>query len=402
MAMVSDFLPMCVLERESFLIKRMNAAFCEELGYDASLVGQEYMVLVVAEEFSYALQSLDSVSSKPLYVAFSLLNKEGKPQNFFHALVLDEEGIVDLMIPNRSQEKTQLEHHLLKYVSKPVFCLGRDGNIPSANEAAKKHIFGEGKVSLRNEPIWESLQSRLFGDKPFSEWIKLQGKEGFFLFRPVEEAYWLVEYQWGREEIFQRLSEIILDWELPSVVVDLRSELPHGALWNGAFASLNTSPLSVLSEIKQFPEREKYLSIPQKEGGFAYYRPLVFPFHPRVEILLVVLLEETEHVRKEFLFERLQGSLEEMIRLSEDIQTRLSGGMESFFEQYHLSDREKKLVKLIQKGFSNEEIASSLYVSVDTVKKSISHLYRKLGVNNRLELFQVLYGSSPRKIPPKS
>ncbi|MFN4217389.1 MAG: LuxR C-terminal-related transcriptional regulator, partial [Brevinematales bacterium] len=280
-------------------------------------------------------------------------------------------------------------------------CLAEDEEILCVNESAKQQFFDGNLHSFFSHSLWVSLQSRLATGKSFSEWLSIGQKEGFFFFHPVENGYWLVEYQWGRDEIFQRLSDIILDWEFPAAVIDLRQEISGGSLSNRGFSSLDADPDEILSRIKGFQQGEKYLSIPRKNGELAYYRPLFFPFHPRVEIVLVVLLEETEHVRKTFMVERVQQVLSEMIRLSEEIQQRLSGGLESFFEQYQLSERERKLVKMIQQGLSNEEIASALYVSLDTVKKGISQLYRKLGVNSRLELLQkILFPVSP-KIPPK-
>ncbi len=391
----------CVIERENFVIKEINETFSRLLGYEKNIIGQEYLALVVSEEFSVALQALDSVSQAPLYVAFSLLDKEGQPHRFFHTLVQDGESILDVMMPVPLQQDQHWEHALLKHLTKPVFCLAEDGGVLCANESAKQYLFDGVPQSFLSHPLWGFLQSRWATGKPFSEWLSIGQKEGFFFFHPVENGYWLVEYQWGREEIFQRLSDIILDWEFPAAVIDLRQEIPKGSFWNGGFSSLDGAPDEILSRIKGLQKGEKYLSIPRKNGQLSYYRPLFFPFHPRVEIVLVVLLEETEHVRKTFMVERVQQSLSEMIRLSEEIQQRLSGGLESFFEQYQLSERERKLVKLIQQGLSNEEIASALYVSVDTVKKGISQLYRKLEVNGRLELLQRIFFPFPKKMPPK-
>jgi DNA-binding NarL/FixJ family response regulator len=51
-----------------------------------------------------------------------------------------------------------------------------------------------------------------------------------------------------------------------------------------------------------------------------------------------------------------------------------------------ISPRESEIVGLILKGFSNKEIAGSLFISVDTVKKHTYNIYRKLGVQNRVQL----------------
>jgi DNA-binding CsgD family transcriptional regulator len=51
-----------------------------------------------------------------------------------------------------------------------------------------------------------------------------------------------------------------------------------------------------------------------------------------------------------------------------------------------ISPREAEIIELIVKGFSNKEIASRLFISVDTVKKHSYNVYRKLGVQNRVQL----------------
>ncbi len=51
-----------------------------------------------------------------------------------------------------------------------------------------------------------------------------------------------------------------------------------------------------------------------------------------------------------------------------------------------VSPRETEIVDLILRGFSNKEIASRLFISVDTVKKHSYNVYKKLGVQNRVQL----------------
>jgi len=50
-----------------------------------------------------------------------------------------------------------------------------------------------------------------------------------------------------------------------------------------------------------------------------------------------------------------------------------------------LSDREFEVLGLLVSGLSNQEIAQRLFVSVNTVKTHISHVYGKLGVNSRAQ-----------------
>ncbi len=51
-----------------------------------------------------------------------------------------------------------------------------------------------------------------------------------------------------------------------------------------------------------------------------------------------------------------------------------------------LTDRQKELLDLLLKGFSNQEISDKLEISLHTTKVHISNIYKKLGVNNRISL----------------
>jgi two-component system response regulator DesR len=53
--------------------------------------------------------------------------------------------------------------------------------------------------------------------------------------------------------------------------------------------------------------------------------------------------------------------------------------------QVQLTDRERALIQLMATGATNREIARALHLGPDSVKKSASALYRKLGVRNRTE-----------------
>jgi LuxR family maltose regulon positive regulatory protein len=50
-----------------------------------------------------------------------------------------------------------------------------------------------------------------------------------------------------------------------------------------------------------------------------------------------------------------------------------------------LSNQEEKIMLLIKGGLINEEVASVLGKSPDTVKYHLKKIYRKLGADNRLE-----------------
>jgi LuxR family maltose regulon positive regulatory protein len=50
-----------------------------------------------------------------------------------------------------------------------------------------------------------------------------------------------------------------------------------------------------------------------------------------------------------------------------------------------LSERELQVLQLLEKGASNLEIAQELVIVVDTVKRHVSHIFAKLGVQNRVQ-----------------
>ena len=50
-----------------------------------------------------------------------------------------------------------------------------------------------------------------------------------------------------------------------------------------------------------------------------------------------------------------------------------------------LSERECEVLKLIAAGYTNQQIADALVVSLNTVKKHTTHIYGKLGVKNRAQ-----------------
>jgi len=59
---------------------------------------------------------------------------------------------------------------------------------------------------------------------------------------------------------------------------------------------------------------------------------------------------------------------------------------EKFYKKYNISDREVEIIEALVVGKTNKEIASELYISINTVKTHIKNIYRKLEVKNRVQL----------------
>ena len=70
-----------------------------------------------------------------------------------------------------------------------------------------------------------------------------------------------------------------------------------------------------------------------------------------------------------------------------------------------LSPREAEIAGLVLRGYSNREIEKRLFISLETVKKHVSNIYRKLGVRNRVQLGNCIRdrcGVLPNGSPPTS
>ncbi len=61
-----------------------------------------------------------------------------------------------------------------------------------------------------------------------------------------------------------------------------------------------------------------------------------------------------------------------------------------FCETYRLTEREEEVLSLLNKGYSNQEIASELVISLSTVKKHMYHIFQKTEVSGRVQLLALL------------
>ena len=51
-----------------------------------------------------------------------------------------------------------------------------------------------------------------------------------------------------------------------------------------------------------------------------------------------------------------------------------------------VSDREIEVIETLSAGYSYEEIANKMYISINTVRHHIKAIYKKRGVKNKIEL----------------
>lgn len=61
-----------------------------------------------------------------------------------------------------------------------------------------------------------------------------------------------------------------------------------------------------------------------------------------------------------------------------------------FREQFRITAREEEIINLLLAGKSNNDISELLFISPKTVENHIYHIYGKVGVSSRVQLFQLI------------
>lgn len=71
------------------------------------------------------------------------------------------------------------------------------------------------------------------------------------------------------------------------------------------------------------------------------------------------------------------------------IQDKYEGTLHILKQEYALSMREIEVVKLVCKGFNNEQIGEALVITTNTVKKHMNNIFGKLHVTNRVQIIHL-------------
>jgi DNA-binding CsgD family transcriptional regulator len=73
---------------------------------------------------------------------------------------------------------------------------------------------------------------------------------------------------------------------------------------------------------------------------------------------------------------------------------QVSESIQRLIQEFGITPRELEVIGLISKGLSNQEIADTLFISIQTVKDHNHNIFRKTGVTNRVQLAN-LFRRSP-------
>lgn len=97
-------------------------------------------------------------------------------------------------------------------------------------------------------------------------------------------------------------------------------------------------------------------------------------------------------IRREELLEAIHQIMENNLYLSEDIEKLLDSYREKIIEvdKIQLTARERQIVDLMTKGFTNQKIAEKLFISKGTVASHRKNIYRKTETHNVGQLIEKL------------
>ncbi len=80
--------------------------------------------------------------------------------------------------------------------------------------------------------------------------------------------------------------------------------------------------------------------------------------------------------------------------LSSDVNRMLIVNLQRPEEGRLLTDREREIVKLISKEYSNKQIAEELFISERTVETHRKNIFRKTGTNSLVGLIKFAYANN--------
>lgn len=196
----------------------------------------------------------------------------------------------------------------------------------------------------------------------------------------------------------------------------------HAVVRMGLTMLLNTNPeMEVIGEASEGNEGIKKavklkpsvvvmdLSMPHGKDGLSATSELK-KLMPEVNILVLTMHDDEEYlfraiqagasgcILKSAPHDELMSAIESVAKgdaylhpsATKRLMEEYLGGMkhDSTDSLHHLSDREKEVLTLIAKGYSNKEIAEQLIISVKTVETHKSNVMEKLQMKTRPELVE--------------
>jgi DNA-binding NarL/FixJ family response regulator len=163
------------------------------------------------------------------------------------------------------------------------------------------------------------------------------------------------------------------------------------------------------------------INLGEGESGISVVRELK-PNHPEILFMMCTVYEEDEkifealtagangYVLKKTAPGKLLEAIKELYEGGAPMSSQIARKIVNAFQNKTISDgsqegiptsgkslgilsnRENETLELLAKGLLYKEIAAHLFISQETVRKHVYHIYEKLHVNNRVEAINKFYG----------
>lgn len=101
-------------------------------------------------------------------------------------------------------------------------------------------------------------------------------------------------------------------------------------------------------------------------------------------IVITILILRITRQKKKLIEKENAFIRSEVERLSEQLIS--SSSSRSTIDDFDLTERQRQIIELVQKGQTNKEIGDELFISENTVKYHLKSIYEILGVQNRTDL----------------
>lgn len=194
-------------------------------------------------------------------------------------------------------------------------------------------------------------------------------------------------------------------------MIDVQILDDHKLLAEGLIRSINESRIAKITEVyynlhacrKGISEKSPdilLLDIILPDGNGIEYCKELKTSHPEIKIIMLSSVEEASIVKRcmyngasgyilkniisENLLEAIRKVYYNEIYISEEFEKQMNNN--NFDDVIWLTKREKEVLELIAKGYSNPKIAEKLFLSPQTVKGYRKDLLTKFEVNNSVTL----------------
>lgn len=197
-----------------------------------------------------------------------------------------------------------------------------------------------------------------------------------------QHQHFAISFKAGNGEEFLEQMKILPEAELPDIVMmDLEMPVMDGVAAIASGSSLYPSVKFVVLTV--FDDDDKIFRA-IKSGACGY---LLKEESSNVITDMLVNLWETGAgpISPSIAYKILQ-----MVQQQDELKMKgnIPGASEDIFQ---LSDREKEILQLLSRGLDYKEIALSISISPNTVKKHTINIYHKLHVNSKAQALRIAY-----------